>query len=198
MRAFSQLRRWTVVPGLLLLLLVFALPLAAQSTATVYSGKFACGTVSGNLPNATDSTPPPAQTIYRDVEPGSYATVLNILHAPYTPPNQVQLASMQLSIVVDGLGATTFNLGFLPFTTKKIGCPEITQKLAQAFPSFLADGHFVEGYLHLRNVSGGDDPAFQDVSILYTYALRVGSAGVGSSMHVQHLEGRAVPNFDSE
>jgi hypothetical protein len=171
---------------------------AAQATATVYSGKFACGTVSGNLPNATDNTPPAALTIYRDVEPGSYATVLNILHAPYTPPNQVQLASMQLTILVDGLGQTTFNLGFQPFTTKKIGCAEITQKLAQAFPAFVADGRFVEGYLHLRNVSGGNNPAFQDVSILYTYALRVGNSGVGSSMHIQHLEPRQVPNFDVE
>jgi hypothetical protein len=197
MHVSARLRHCSAGAALLLSFLFCTLPLAAQSTATVYSGKFACGTVSGNLPNATDSTPPAALTIYRDVEPGSYATALNILHTPYTPPNQAQLVDLRISIVVDGLGQTTFNSGLLPFTAKKMGCPEITQKLAQAFPAFVADGHFVEGYLHVRAFAGGD-PAFQDVSILYTYALRVGSSGVGSSMHVEHLVGRTVPNFDVE
>lgn len=169
----------------------------AQSTATVYSGKFACGTISGTLPNSTDTTPPAAQVIYRDTQPGSYSTVMNILHTPYTPPDTSQLSSMNLSIVVEGLGATTFNLGFLPFTSKKIGCPLITQRLAQAFPAFVADGRFVEGYLHLRVTSGGQ-PEFQDVSILYTSAIRMGTTGVGSSMQVEHLVGKTVPNYDVE
>src|SRR5436305_6478143 len=148
MNIAARLRRHLPAGAALLLVIFSNAPLAADSS--VYSTKFACGTVTGTLPTVTDPTPPAAQTIYRQVEPGSYATVLNILHAPYTPPNTVQLASVHISIVVEGLGETSLDRGFLPFTTRKIGCPEITQQLAQAFPSFTADGRFVEGYLHVR------------------------------------------------
>ncbi len=192
-RRFPRAAAMAAIAGTFL----FAAAASAQTTATVYSGKFACGTVSGTLPNSTDATPPAAQVIYRDVQPGSYSTVMNIVHTPYTPPDTSQLASMNLTILVEGLGATTFNLGFAPFTEKKIGCPIITQHLAQAFPAFVADGRFVEGYLHLRVTSGGQ-PEFQDVSILYSSAVRMGTTGVGSSMQVEHLVGKTVPNYDVE
>lgn len=190
----------------LALCLVSASRVSAQTVpnSTVYAAKFACGFVPGTLPTSTTPTPPAAQVVYRAVQPGSYSTVFNVmnLHKETAPPS-VGNTFFNLSVHVAGLGSTNYRftaLAPLPNAsvdvggsvahTLQYGCPEITQRLAQQFPSFVADGQFVEGYLEIEAADGGTGPPLLDVSVIHTYTERNAANGVGSSMDVQTLTGQ--------
>ena len=185
--------------SVLALSLVCARPLAAQEIpdSDVYAAKFTCGFVPGTLPTSTDPTPPAAQVVYRDVQPGAYSTVFNIVNLLKATGGTT--TPFNLSIHVAGLGttsytfATLFNLPFgdnvgAPVShTLKYGCPDITQRLTQSFPSFVAGGAYVEGYLEIAANNEPTRPALLDVSVTHTYTERNATAGVGSSIQIEHL-----------
>jgi hypothetical protein len=64
----------------LVLVAAGAAPAEAQSNFIIYRAKFTCGFAGGNIPDsgsAASVLPVP----YREVQPGNYSTVINILNA---------------------------------------------------------------------------------------------------------------------
>jgi hypothetical protein len=130
---------------------------------------------------------------YREVQPGNYSTVVNVLNARFTG----QVSLVEVSFLVEGrisTGLPTLTLD--PSTTSRlasIDCGDITGALAAG--GFQPDGRFVEGFVEIaardQNQNVGSD---LEVSSIYTYGSRRtdgSGTGLGASIDVEHIEGKA-------
>ncbi|GJL54837.1 MAG: hypothetical protein NPIRA02_19690 [Nitrospirales bacterium] len=166
-------------------------------TSTVYAAKFICGFKPGFTPPQSRVLLGPAIYDYRDFEPGSYATALNVLFVTgarlYTTTNInvfVSVPETSHNAAVQGV-----NLGPLSisnFGTVNVDCEDIAQALRGPLPQ-VADKEVIEGFLYItRSI---DDLV---VEAVYSYSSEIGSLGgeprheggigVGSSLHVQNIE----------
>lgn len=167
-------------------------PAEAQANFMVYRAKFASGFAPGNVPDSGSNAnvlPVP----YREVQPGNYSTVINVLNARLSG----QASEVDVLIFAEGR-PTSFlpELTLDPFTTSgqaSIDCDDITGGLAE--DGFQADGRFVEGFVMLtardQNANLGSD---LEVSAVYTYGSRRtdgSGTGLGASIDVEHIEGKA-------
>jgi hypothetical protein len=163
----------------------------AQTNFVVYRAKFVCGFAPGNVPDSGSSAsvlPAP----YREVQPGSYSTVVNILNARLNG----QASRLDGYVFVHGRATAFLPASILvPFDTSshsRIDCDAITSALVAG--GFQADGRFVEGFVMLRARDQlqnlGSD---LEVSVVYTYASRrtdANGTGLGSSIDVERIEGK--------
>jgi hypothetical protein len=171
-----------------LLTLIAAHSAAAQGVPPneqVFAAKFLCGFTDGRVARLNDPTPLPAP--YRAVEPGNYATVLNVTSIGFSGASTV----IQRSVHVEGLDVVGLDGVVMPAgKVSTTNCTEITQKLAQV-RGFQNDGRFVEGYVYVS--SGLSDPALLslDVTAAYSYAV-LNATGLGSSLQVVRIEPRLI------
>ncbi len=158
-----------------------------QANETVYVAKFFCGFTDGRVPRINDPSPLPAP--YRAVEPGNYATVINLNNITSTtftinPAVVVSVAGMQ-PVGLSGPGP----LQGLQAAT--IECRDITNALATR--GFANDGRFVEGYVTIFTPLFSPLAAYLDVTAGYSYAIQRADnsgTGLGASFHVVHIDGR--------
>jgi hypothetical protein len=179
--------------GIVCLVLVAAgaVPAEAQSNFMVYRAKFTCGFAGGNIPDsgsAANVLPVP----YREVQPGNYSTVINILNSRLNG----QTSEVDIFIFVQGRPTASLpDLTLETFTTSshaRIDCDDITSALAA--DGFQADGRFVEGFIMLRAQDESQNEGSElEVSAVYTYGSRRTDGtgtGLGSSIEVERIEGK--------
>jgi len=168
-------------------------PIPLNSVA--YVAKFVCGFKPGFTPPQSRVLLGPAIYDYRDFEPGSYATALNVLFT--TGINTTTNLNVFVSVPETSQNAALqgVNLGPLSisnFGTVKMDCEDIAQALNGPLPQVAAK-EVIEGFLYItRSV---DDLV---VEAVYSYSSVIGSLGgeprneggigVGSSIHVQNIE----------
>lgn len=163
--------------------------------SVVYAAKFVCGFKPG-------FTPPQERVIngsgiynYRDFEPGSYATALNVLFL--TGPSSTSI-NVLLSVPETSQNSALkgINLGPLTlanFDAAKVNCEDIAQAVRGPLPQ-VADLEVIEGFLYIPRPT--DDLI---VEAVYSYSSQIGSLGseplrlnggigLGSSIHVQNIE----------
>lgn len=168
-----------------------ATPTEAQ-THMVYRTKFTCGFAPGNIPDSGslgNVLPVP----YREVQPGNYSTVINILNARFNGRDSLING---IDILVEGRPTASLPRFTLDsFSTARIDCNDITGALGAG--GFQADGRFVEGFVFLAArdpiPDGSDEPSDLEVSVVYTYGSRrtdSGGTGLGSSIDVEHIAGK--------
>ncbi|WP_447968491.1 hypothetical protein [Nitrospira sp. M1] len=163
-------------------------------TSTVYAAKFVCGFKPGYTPPQSRVLLGPAVYDYRDFEPGSYATALNVL---FTGANTTTNINVMVSVPETSQNAPLrgVNLGPMSisnFGTVKVDCEDIAQALNGPLPQ-VADKEVIEGFLYITRST--DDLV---VEAVYSYSSQIGSLGgeprneggigVGSSLHVQNIE----------
>ena len=181
-KAFAQVPK-TLVPNISL-------------NSIVYAAKFVCGFKPG-------FTPPQERVIngsgiynYRDFEPGSYATALNVFFA--TGANTSTTVNVLLSIPETAQNSSLkgVNLGQMTianFETAKVDCEDITQAVRGSLPQ-VADFEVIEGFLYITRSTHD-----LIVKAVYSYSSQIGSLGseplringgigLGSSIHVQNIE----------
>ena len=163
--------------------------------SVVYAAKFVCGFKSGFTPPQSRVLLGPAIYDYRDFEPGSYATALNVFFA--TGANTTTNINVLVSVPETSQNSAVqgINLGSLSisnFGTVKVDCEDIAQALNGPLPQ-VADKEVIEGFLYITRPI--DDLV---VEAVYSYSSEIGSLGgeprneggigVGSSIHVQNIE----------
>jgi len=163
--------------------------------SVVYAAKFVCGFKPGFTPPQSRVLLGPAVYDYRDFEPGSYATALNVLFA--TGANTTTNINVLVSVpeTSQNLALRGVNLGPLSisnFGTVKVDCEDIAQALNGPLPQVAAKEVF-EGFLYITR--SADDLV---VEAVYSYSSQIGSlggepinqrgVGLGSSIHVQNIE----------
>ncbi|GJL64082.1 MAG: hypothetical protein NPIRA04_27360 [Nitrospirales bacterium] len=161
----------------------------------VYAAKFVCGFKPGFTPPQSRVLLGPAVYDYRDLEPGSYATALNVLFT--TGANTTTNINVLASVPETSQNAAVqgVNLGPMSvsnFGTVKVDCEDIAQALNGPLPQ-VADKAVIEGFLYITRPV--DDLV---VEAVYSYSSEIGSLGgeprneggigVGSSIHVQNIE----------
>jgi hypothetical protein len=166
------------------LALLSVLPAAAETYRLVFPTKFLCGFSDGRVPKLNDPAPLPAP--YRAVEPGNYATIINIANLSAAGKN----AALFEAVWVAGQAQVVMgNVNLPPTQVSTIDCVAITAALAQqGFPN---DGRFVEGYVSIYS----DENPPLDVTVAYSYAIHRADAtgiGLGSSAQVLHIEPRRI------
>ena len=161
----------------------------------VYVAKFVCGFKPGFTPPQSRVLLGPAIYDYRDFEPGSYATALNVFLA--TGGNTTTNINVLVSVPETSQNSALngINLGPLSisnFGTVKVDCEDIAQALNGPLPQ-VADKQVFEGMLYIQH--SVDDLV---VEAVYSYSSQIGSLGgeptnqggigLGSSVHVQNIE----------
>ena len=167
--------------------------------SVVYAAKFVCGFKPG-------FTPPQELVIsgtaglynYRDFEPGSYATALNVLFA--TGANNTTNINVFVSVPETSQNSALRGVHLGPlsisnFGTVKVDCEDIAQALNGPLPQ-VADKEVIEGFLYITRPA--DDLI---VEAVYSYSSYYSSQngglggetvqagiGLGSSIHVQNIE----------
>jgi hypothetical protein len=172
------------------LALLSALPASAQDANTqLYAVKFFCGFTDGRIPKLNDPTPLPAP--YRAVEPGNYATVINITNLSLANTS----ANLSRSVRVEGLAQVSLGTVTLqPFQVNTVNCDDIAQILA-AQRGFQGDGRFVEGYVVISTRLVNPVIMSLDVQGAYSYAVQKvdnNGTGLGSSLQVVRIEPRLM------
>jgi hypothetical protein len=165
-----------------------------EPNQTVYIAKFFCGFTDGRVVRLNDPTPLPAP--YRAVEPGNYATVINITSNTLTSIQPDYSVSISAQGFAPSLHLPTPELD--NFEVLAIDCRDITARLAEG-RGFVNDGRYVEGYITI--VSDLYDPVILslEVNAAYTYAVQkadTNGTGLGSSLQVLRIEGQ--PKFQPE
>ena len=163
--------------------------------SVVYAAKFVCGFKPGFTPPQSRVLLGPAVYDYRDFEPGSYATALNVMYAGVTPANTTVtvLASVPETSANRSLqGINVESRQLSGFSTVKVDCEDIALALSGPLPQ-VADKEVIEGFLYITRPI--DDLV---VEAVYSYSSEIGSLGgeprneggigVGSSIHVQNIE----------
>ncbi len=172
----------------LALFVLSAKPSEAQVEFMVYRAKFTCGFATGNIPDSGNSAnvlPVP----YREVQPGNYSTVINILNARFNGRESL----VDGAVLVEGRPvASLSSFTMTSYSTVRIDCNDITSALAAG--GFQADGRFVEGFVQIaaRDLLGSSEPSNLEVSAVYTYGSRrtdTGGTGLGSSIDVERIQG---------
>ena len=161
----------------------------------VYAAKFVCGFKPGFTPPQSQVLLGPGIYDYRDFEPGSYATTLNVLFTGITPANTTVtvLASVPETTQNRPLrGINVDSRQLSGFSSGKVDCEDIAQALNGPLPQVAAKEVF-EGFLYI--VRPVDNLV---VEAVYSYSSEIGSLGdeprnqggigVGSSVHVQNIE----------
>ena len=165
------------------------------ASRVVYAAKFVCGFKQGFTPPQGQVLNGPGIFNYRDFEPGSYATALNILFTGATPANTTVtvLASVPETSANAGLrGVNVDSQQLSGFSSLKVDCEDISQALNGPLPQVAAQ-EVIEGFLYV--IRPLDDLV---VEAVYSYSSQIGSLGgeprnqsgigVGSSIHVQNIE----------
>lgn len=168
-----------------------AMPSEAQTPMMVFRVKFTCGFAPGNIPDSGSfATVLPVP--YREVQPGNYSTVINILNARFNGRD----SQVGASILVQGRPVASLSAFTLTsFSTVRIDCDDITGALAE--DGFQADGRFVEGFIQVTArdpiIGAPDEPSDLEVSAVYTYGSRrtdTGGTGLGSSIDIERIVGK--------
>ena len=154
-----------------------------------------CGFPPGYTPPHSRLLNGPGIYEYRDFEPGSYATALNVFYAGGTNRNtninifaSVPETSQNAAINGISLGSRSIS----NFGTVKVDCEDVSQALNGPLPQVAAQ-ETIEGFLYITRPS--DDLT---VEAVYTQSsqigalggepLNLGGIGLGSSIHVQNIE----------
>ena len=160
---------------------------------TLYVSKFVCGLKTGfTPPQAVNLAFSPILYDYREVEPGSYASILNIF---YAGNGLVRFGdSIDVYASVKGVSPNPLVKSFAPFSfrTDTVDCGEIRDALANALPQKTANFGLIEGYLYILRPS--DDLEAQTV---YTYSTgEIEIDGLGSSIDVERVTPRTTTVFE--
>ncbi|WP_454064755.1 hypothetical protein [Candidatus Nitrospira salsa] len=157
----------------------------------VYAAKFVCGFKPGFTPPQSRVLLGPAVYDYRDFEPGSYATALNVM-SPGNTTVTVLASAPETSANRPLRGINVESRQLSGFSSVKIDCEDIAQALNGPLPQ-VADKEVIEGFLYITRPV--DDLV---VEAVYSYSSEIGSLGgeprneggigVGSSIHVQSIE----------
>lgn len=172
------------------------------ATQVLYTAKFVCGFKPGFTPPQGNVVNGPGIYNYRDFEPGSYATALNVLYATGRNTNTNVNVFISVPETTQNSALTRVNLGPLPlsnFGTVKVDCGDIAQALNGPLPQIAAQ-EVVEGFLYITR--GIDDLV---VEAVYSYSSQIGALGgeprnnagigLGASVHVQNIEPKTLSNF---
>ncbi|MEM7245515.1 MAG: hypothetical protein AAF533_09240 [Acidobacteriota bacterium] len=145
------------VPLLSLLLLVTVLPTAhaqGRVRSVTYPVKFTCGFETGRVPLQDDVLP--FNSRYKAVEPGDYATVVNMV-------NLGRPTAVRASVVVPGEPRVDFSVqpALGSFEADALSCEDLARETGRP-----ADGAFFEGWVLL-----GTRHADVEVTAVYTHAI---------------------------
>ena len=173
----------------------------AQTTSQVYAAKFVCGFKTGFTPPQENVLLQPAIHPYRDFEPGSYATTLNILFANalfFATPVEVFVSVPRTpdNAAIRGVNVGTFTVQ--SFGSTRVDCEDIATAIESQLPGTFRQiprQEIIEGFLYItRNT---DDLA---VEAVYTHSSQIGSLGsepvngagigLGTSVQVRNIEPR--------
>lgn len=182
---------------LALVAVLLAWPAAAQAPANMetWQVKFFCGFTDGRVPKLNDPTPLPAP--YRAVEPGNYATVINVQQINNVNRN----ANIFASAFVAGHPGAALDLGTIPpYEVRSVDCRDITAALGTRW-GFPNDGRYVEGYVVLSRYTDATDINVLSVEVNagYSYAIQKADntgTGLGSSFQVLRIQSK--PMFQPE
>lgn len=181
-------------------------PVPIPATQVLYSAKFVCGFKPGFTPPQGNVVNGPGIFNYRDFEPGSYATALNVLYATGRNTNTNVNVFVSVPETTQNSALTRVNLGPLPlsnFGTVKVDCGDIAQALNGPLPQIAAQ-EVIEGFLYITR--GIDDLV---VEAVYSYSSQIGALGgelgselggnggigLGASVHVQNIEPKTLNNI---
>lgn len=183
----------TLIPKLVIAL-CFAAFLAgpqrgeAQFTAKVFTAKFLCGYMTGDVPNLDDGNPFPLS--YEDVTPGAYSSLVTIINAGVSLGAQSFTASLAIRGFNDVLLA---NVTLNELRTEEAGCPLIVATLESALGLTL-DGEFIQGYLIVE--AAGDTQFEVHATYTYTSQNTTGAGpeglGLGTSVAVERIPERVI------
>ncbi len=160
-----------------------------------YAAKFVCGFKPGLTPPQGRVLNGPGVFSYRDFEPGSYATALNILYAGITPATTTVTILASVPETSENRSLRGINVGseqLSGFNSVKVDCEDIARALNGPLPQ-VANQEIIEGFLYVTRPT--DDLI---VEAVYSHSSQIGSLGgeprnqggigVGSSIHVQNIE----------
>ncbi len=177
-------------------------PIPIPATQVLYTAKFVCGFKPGFTPPQGNVVNGPGIFNYRDFEPGSYSTALNVLYATGRNTNTNVNVFISVPETTQNAALTRVNLGPLPlsnFGTVKVDCEDIAQALNGPLPQIAAQ-EVIEGFLYITR--GIDDLV---VEAVYSYSSQIGALGgeprnnadigLGASVHVQNIEPKTLTNL---
>ena len=173
-------------------------------TEQVYVAKFVCGFKAGFTPPQENVVNGPGIYDYRDFEPGSYATAINV----FFPGGAFLSASVDMSVSLPETPVSSalrgIDLGpvsILSSGTVKVDCESIIAAINSQAPNALpqiANLEVIEGFVYIPRPE--DDLI---VEAVYSYSSQIGTlggepinpvgTGVGASVHVQNIEPKSIP-----
>ncbi len=178
------------------------IPTPIPATQVLYTAKFVCGFKPGFTPPQGNVVNGPGIYSYRDFEPGSYATALNVLYATGQNTNTNVNVFISVPETTQNSPLTRVNLGPFPlsnFGTVKVDCDDIAQALNGPLPQIAAQ-EVIEGFLYITR--GIDDLV---VEAVYSYTSQISALGgeprsnagigLGASVHVQNIEPKTLTNI---
>jgi hypothetical protein len=179
-----------MVAAVTILAVVVAQPVAAAGRIHIFAAKFVCGFTDGRVVRLNDPTPLP--TAYRAVEPGNYATVVNVANLTFDDGPK----TVERRLISEGFTTVALPDVNLPeFELSTVDCDDLGAALAPQ--GFANDGRFFEGYLvtWVDELDFSENAPPLEVTAAYSYAVQNGrpadqSLGLGSSVDVERIEPR--------
>jgi len=210
LRPFTRLGLTAVTCAAVLLSLAAVSPAAraqiVPTTQQVYAAKFVCGFRPGFTPPQENVINGPGIYDYRDFEPGSYATAINVFFPGglfFLPTVEAFVSVPETAANPPVTGIALGPLSVLNSGSVKIDCESIIAAIdSQTSNTFsqIPDLEVVEGFVYIPRAE--DDLV---VEAVYTYSSQIGALGgepvnpvgigAGASVHVQNIQAKSVSVF---